>query len=380
MEAAGNRRTAQDAASELKASGEQKADQERSAEEAFFAAAGEEIPQEERSAPPEAEIAPEAPEAEEEEEVQYEAPEAEYEDDDETPDEERIRAPERKERGGRLTRRERRQLKTALTALRLDGVPDDVLDSRPAKELIEWGLDRAEDQKERRSRFSFADEPEHDAQTTGEGRSREAAQERTLDLDEPMKAVADQLGISEDEAKKAFVPVFEAVAKAASAANQSEISNLRKAVQENQQAQAQAMVDNNLARLAEIHPDIQKDKALQEELVVRAVANWSQTNPRTGERMYASLDDAFNDAYRVEVGPLRTPREAESELKRRRRKNGVATIPSQSSSARKNGISHADYESAVFDHVMEGGDYESAQKLRKPSAKTVRDAKRRLMP
>ncbi len=364
----------------LEASQEAQAPAEAQAEADWFKEQGEPLPVEPEQTRKSPELEDEIDddpfrgEEEEDEEQPLEDSQEDLEDDD---DDERSDEEERKPQRKRLSRRQRRELKTAIEALRLDGTPSSVLDSTSPEELIEWGLEAKERQKTRSRRLDFAAELAADGQPTEEARQSKGADERTSELDESVyQAVADQMALSVDEVKKAWGPLTQDLLKKARAEAAKEIAPIRESAQATSRNEAERQVQSNISRLAEIHPELSKDTGLQEDLIERAAAYWS-AKTHDGVRLHGELSGAFDDAFRSLVGPIRSPEEVRQSRVRQRRRNGVATIPSRDVSAKKRGKTVDDYESEILDRIEAGASFEELSSVKKPSRAAMKKSRKR---
>lgn len=210
-------------------------------------------------------------------------------------------------------------LERALSALRLAGVPSDVIENTGRAKLIAWGLKVAERESKRAADFEAklkAREPAPEVETTKSAPAQAAA----LDLAPAMQTIADELGVEPESATKAFTPIVEAILKQVRGEHEERLSKIEQGVASSQAAAGRQIISSNVERLAAVYPTLRSDSKLQHKLIEKAHALSRATGPN-GEKLYGSADEVFDDAAKITLG---APKRGDLAQKRR---NGVSTPP-----------------------------------------------------
>jgi len=272
-----------------------------------------------------------------------------------------------------------KRVRRATRILRNSRVPEHILRSLEPDDLVEWASEVLEDQiaPERRR---LAEAPRETPQEARQARDESGTGEEdalptvTLDLGPKLKAFADEMGISEDKAGATLGPLLNHVAQQATAAAvnalRPELGQIQATVKESTEQRGQRVMAENLERLIELHPDLEDDDLLRNELLEKASKYWGKTD------LYDTPEEAFDDAYRATIGPLEAPEQKQSAKRRRARRNGVATIPPGQRTARES-RTYEDYEKQVFMAGQQGANFNQLQKIRKPTRKSTRKEKSR---
>ncbi|MCJ2563707.1 MAG: hypothetical protein LN417_06430, partial [Candidatus Thermoplasmatota archaeon] len=275
-----------------------------------------------------------------------------------------------------------RRVRRATRILRNASVPEHIIRSLDTDDLVDWASEVLENQtatERRRLAEAPGETPERARQATEpkDTGKEDALPTVSLDFGTRLKAYADKMGISEDEAGATLGPLLNHVAQEAAAAAvrslRPELDQTRASMKESTEERGQRVIGENLERLTQLHPELEDDALLRDELLKKAGANWKQL----GGDLYETPDEAFDDAFRATIGPLEHPEKKAKSKRRRARRNGRATIP-QGQRTAKVSRSYEDYEKDVFIAGQRGANFSQLQKIRKPSRASTRKEKARL--
>lgn len=279
-------------------------------------------------------------------------PEADEEEDE--PEEK----PARKRRKAR--RRTNAATKKAREILTAQGVPQAVLDQASPDDLVAWGLEVA---------GKGASLNVDAAETT-------QRQGTPLELsDEAYAELADKLAVPVSDLKAAHGPLIQGLLDTVRQELDGRLAPLEGEVRQSSQAQTRQLVMGNLERLSQYRPELKTDPDLQADLTEAAAEHWNARTP-SGARLYGSLEEAFDAAYRSEVGEM-VPNSTTSDTRKRRRR-GTATIPSGRSTARATPRTQEQFDQEVFNALNGGKSPEWVQRnVKKPSRSGRRGSRSR---
>jgi hypothetical protein len=234
-----------------------------------------------------------------------------------------------------------------------------MLDGMDPKEVIAWGQHVAESQQKQQSKLdeqaARIKELEDQPQATDDAESPTGVPTAELDLgDEAFKSLATELDLPEAAVRKGFEPVLQQVVESVTQAITNQIQGLTKVVEQQGANEDQRIVSGNIARLSEFEPTLADNEELQQKLVEKTM-----TLAKTGG--YKTPEDAFDDAFRLEIGPMK---KAEPNQEVRNAKRNGTPSPGRRQ-PKTNPTTWDDYEARVFDKIMDG-ETEAAQRMKAP--------------
>ncbi len=257
-------------------------------------------------------------------------------------------AEEKPEKAGKLER--------ALKALRLDGIPSEVIKTTPQDKLIAWGEKAAKRQAKVGASF---------AQKANQIRELESKLQETtksaepgvptelLDLSKELDTFAEELSVGKEEARKALKPVLDAAARGIMKAVEAKFAPLEQKVAKTQQDAVARMISGNLARLAKDYPEIEGNEELRDALLTKV-----DTLARSGG--YEDADAVFDDAALLIFKD--TPRQR-ADLKAKRM-NGRSAPPERREVRKPQSLD--EYHDVVIARSLEGASLDDLKRIPKP--------------
>ena len=218
-------------------------------------------------------------------------------------------------------------------------VPASVLKTTPKEKLIAWGA-------EARARAKAETEAEADDGSSGETKSGATkdtkggpAQAPTSDWSAVSKSIANELGVDDAAADRAFRPVFEALDGKVQALE----ARLEAAETAARTREGQATIDMQVRRLSAHYPQLKGDQAARGKLVQKAVTLF-----KTGEYEGRGPRAVFDDAAQLVLGKPKR-----SDLAQLRR-NGVSHVEQSRGQSSLETSSENDYFAKATDYALAG--------------------------
>jgi hypothetical protein len=224
-----------------------------------------------------------------------------------------------------------------------------MLEGMEPKAIIDWGKHVEDSQKKQQSKLDEQAERIKELEsatqaTSGTESPEEGVPTVSLDLgDDAFTDLSTELDIPASAVRKSFEPLLQRVVEATQQAVTKQLADLQATVERQGAREDQQIVASNIKRLSEHEPALATDTALQNRLVEKTL-----TLAQSGG--YKSPEEAFDDAFKLEIGQFERREPVTDEVKNARR-NGTATPGRRQ--PRQNAQSFEDMEARAFNKIMD---------------------------